>query len=544
MTTVAPQGKVTTVARPVIVGAGLAGLTVALSLAPRPCVVLSAGALGDACASGWAQGGIAAALGADDSPGRHAADTIRAGGGLCEPEVVQRITAAAPGAVAWLERLGARFDRGGHGYALGLEGAHDRHRIVHAGGDGSGAEILRAVVAAVHNTPSITVLEGVRARQLLTQEGRISGVVVEDGTQSRALATSQVVLATGGIGGLWAHTTNPLGAQGQGLALAARAGAVLRDLEMVQFHPTVLDVGRDPMPLVSEAVRGEGALLVDAGGAPLVSDPLAARDVVARALWQHSGQGKQAFLDARGALGADFARHFPGIAGACADAGIDPASDLLPVRPAAHYHCGGVLVDERGGSSVPGLWACGEVASTGLHGANRLASNSLLEAVVCGREVAADLGRVPSAPTMTLAYPSVSDPAATHQIGGGWPTTDEGMLADVRRHLDATLGIVRDPAPLGALVDQWQRVAVEVGADALDDARLTALLVCASALARPESLGGHRWSLEQVTSDDTPAHADVSRHTYARLDRASSVCVVTPTAVEEHIQVATVRASA
>lgn len=535
MTHAASRGSVATADGPVIVGAGLAGLTVALSLAPRPCVVLSAGPLGGECASGWAQGGIAAALGPDDSPARHAADTLRAGAGLGEPDVVRRITAAAPAAVEWLEALGARFDRDrSGGYAMGLEGAHDRHRVVHAGGDGSGAEILRAVGAAVRATPSITVLEGVRARRLLTPDGEVNGLIVDDGTRPRVLTTSQVVLATGGIGGLWAHTTNPLGARGQGLALAARAGAVLRDLEMVQFHPTALDVGRDPMPLVSEAVRGEGALLVDQDGTALVQDPLAARDVVARALWQHTSAGGQSYLDARGALGARFAGHFPAIAAACSEAGIDPARHLVPVRPAAHYHCGGVLVDEHGRSSVPGLWASGEVASTGLHGANRLASNSLLEAVVCGRHVAAHLGAgmprslTPSAPADALVPPQ----------------TSPADLVTVRHRLDRAVGIVRDRSTLHSAVRQWQALASSAGPDTLDDTRLVALLIGASALSREQSLGGHRWADEPATPDRVVSLDRAPRHTWARLDPAGQVTMTRGPAGGDGVGVSAMRTSA
>lgn len=545
MTHAASRGSIDTADVPVIVGAGLAGLTVALNLAPRPCIVVSAGPLDGECASGWAQGGIAAALSADDSAERHAADTLRAGGGLCDPAVVRRISAAAPAAVSWLEALGARFDRDLFGgYALGLEGAHDRHRIVHAGGDGSGAEILRAVSAAVRATPTITVLEGVRAARLLTRDGRVSGLSVDDGEHTQQITASQVVLATGGVGGLWAHTTNPLGAQGQGLALAARAGAVLRDLEMVQFHPTALAVGRDPMPLVSEAVRGEGALLVDEHGDPLVDDPLAARDLVARALWQHVSSGQQPYLDARPSLGGGrFADHFPAIAAACAEAGVDPTLDLVPVRPAAHYHCGGVLVDEHGRSTVPGLWACGEVASTGLHGANRLASNSLLEAVVCGREVAASLRLASSAAAAAAASAwTAGVPAGLRPVDGVPPVTPEGFLREVRRNLDSDVGILRDRARVSDLAQRWQRDAADLGPDGMDDARLVALLVVTAASARPQSLGGHQWSCE--LADHTELDGAAPRHTLVRLDRHGRVGATQAPARAERGQDSRMRASA
>ncbi|MGC1209300.1 MAG: L-aspartate oxidase, partial [Ornithinimicrobium sp.] len=390
---------------PIIVGAGLAGLMTAVNLSPQPCVVLTTGTLGTEAATGWAQGGIAAAFGADDSPALHAADTMASGAGLCDAEIVDAITAAAPAAVERLAAIGAHFDRLPDGsLRLGLEGAHSRNRIVHAGGDGSGAEILRAVVEAVRATPSVTVLEHTRALRVLVDgdepsggehgvdQPRVLGLQVESENGIEVLATSAVVLATGGYGSLWRHTSNPLGARGQGLAMAVRAGAHVRDLEMAQFHPTSLDAGLDPMPLVSEAVRGEGAILIDAQGEPLPCDNLASRDIVSRAVWAELTAGGRVFLDARECLGERFSTVFPGIDAACKSAGIDPATEPIPVHPAAHYQCGGVTVDRQGRTSVPGLWAVGEVASTGLHGANRLASNSLLEAVVCAGWVAEDVG--------------------------------------------------------------------------------------------------------------------------------------------------------
>jgi L-aspartate oxidase len=252
--------------------------------------VLAKAPLASEAASAWAQGGIAAAVGADDDPSLHAADTIAAGAGLCDALVVERITAAAPGAVEDLARWGVAFDCSADGrFKLGLEAAHGRRRIVHAGGDGTGREILRALIASALRTPSITVLEGVEARRLMMADGKLAGVLARTKAGPLLLPSSRVVIATGGVGGLYQHTTNPLGAIGQGLALAARAGAVLTDMEFVQFHPTALDVGRDPMPLVSEAVRGEGATLIDEAGERFMAghggDELEPRDIVTRAVW-------------------------------------------------------------------------------------------------------------------------------------------------------------------------------------------------------------------------------------------------------------------
>ena len=466
--------------RPVVIGAGLAGLLTALHLAPRPCVVLTAGRLGTQTSTGLAQGGIAAALHPDDSPALHALDTLAAGAGLGDPDVARALTAGAADAVAHLEHLGARFDRdAGGAVALGMEGAHSRPRIAHAGGDATGRELLRAAVAAVRRTPSVTVLEGTRATRVVTDDGVVRGLLVTtpDGGTT-LLRTDRVVLATGGVGGLFRHSTNPGSSRGQGLALAARAGAVLRDLEMIQFHPTALDVGLSPMPLVSEAVRGAGALLVDDAGNPLQGDPLAARDVVSREVWRHLETGGRAFLDARAIT--DVVGRFPTVTAHCRAAGIDPAHDLVPVRPAAHYSMGGVAVDDRGRTSVPGLWAVGEVASTGLHGANRLASNSLLEAAVCSRWVADDVGHDAGPTPSGRAAPAPGDTVD--------PVTEEGILSltDLRGLMSGAVGVLRDGPTLSAAVDRLHRAH-----RAADDDVLVALLIATCALRREESRGAH-----------------------------------------------------
>jgi L-aspartate oxidase len=465
--------------RPVIIGGGLAGLMTALYLAPEPVIVLAKAPLGAAAASAWAQGGVAAALGGDDDTALHAADTLAAGDGLCDPAAVMRIIAGAPAAIDALARRGVVFDRGADGgLALGLEAAHSRYRIVHAGGDGTGREIMRALAIAVAGTPSITVLDAVEARRLLVVDGEIAGVLAAAPGGTLALASNRVVIATGGLGGLYRHTTNPLGAIGSGLALAARAGAALADMEFVQFHPTALDVGLDPMPLVSEAVRGEGAVLVDETGARFMAGTdraeLAPRDVVARAVWRHLAAGHRVFLDARSALGTRFASRFPGIAAQCGVAGIDPATMPIPVRPAAHYHMGGIAVDEAGRGSVPGLWACGEAAATGLHGANRLASNSLLEAAVCARAVAESIagtaaGRARLARRVRLP-----------------PATDPGP---VRPILSTAVGVLRERAGLLSAIAALRPLAEDNGPAA--DPALVGLAVAAAALLREESRGGH-----------------------------------------------------
>ena len=467
---------------PLVVGAGVAGLSAALRLAEHgPVTVISAADLGQQAASAWAQGGVAAAVGADDCPRLHAEDTLSAGDGLTSADAAHRITAQGPRAVERLVELGARFDRDATGaLKLGLEAAHNRRRIVHAQGDGTGREVLRTLIEATLSTPNITVLQGLDARRLLTDaDGAVSGVLAADAAERLVVLRARaVVLATGGLGGLYSHTTNPAGALGRGLAMAARAGAVLADMEFVQFHPTALDVGLDPMPLVSEAVRGEGAWLVNSAGDRFMSAyaraDLEPRDVVARAVWAELTAGRRVFLDARSAIGPRFAAAFPAIHESCLAADLDPAAELIPVRPAAHYHMGGIAVDALGRSSVEGLWACGEVACTGLHGANRLASNSLLEAAVCGEAVAQDIAGLagrPPAHTATAVLPARAEPGA------------------VRRLLDRHVGVLRDRTGLLASVEALRPPASGGGPTA--DAALVALFIAHGALAREESRGGH-----------------------------------------------------
>jgi len=466
--------------QPIIVGAGLAGLMTALHLAPLPVVVLTKASLGAEAASGWAQGGVAAALGADDDAALHVADTLASGDGLCDPAAVERIIGAGAQVIDDLVRHGVAFDRDAAGtLTFGLEAAHSRRRIVHAGGgDGAGRAILRALVAAARRTPSITLLEQVEARRLLVEDGRVTGVLAVGPTGPLLLASDRVVIASGGSGALYRHTTNPLGAIGHGVALAARAGAALADMEFVQFHPTALDAGFDPMPLVSEAVRGEGAVLVDETGTRFMAGQgraeLEPRDVVARAVWRHLGAGHRVLLDARSALGPRFAGHFPIIAAACAKAGIDPALEAIPVRPAAHYLMGGIAIDAAGRSSLAGLWACGEAASTGLHGANRLASNSLLEAAATARWVADDIAGT-HAQAVQARWPVAVPPAAD--------------AAGVRDILSAHVGVLRDRDGLRQAVAALAPLAA--GSSVAADPACVGLLIAVAALKREESRGSH-----------------------------------------------------
>ena len=355
------------------------------------------------------------------------------------------------------------------------------------------------LVAELRRTPSVTVLEGVDAEDLLLRDGAVVGLAARRGAERLRITASAVVLATGGLGGLYARTSNPLGARGDGLAIAARAGARLADLEFVQFHPTALDLGVDPMPLATEALRGEGAVLVNSLGERFMQGlhplaDLAPRDVVARAIFRERAAGRRVFLDARAALGGSFAERFPTVYAACRQAGLDPATQPMPVAPAAHYHMGGIAVDGEGRSSVPGLWAVGEVAATGLHGANRLASNSLLEALVFGERAARDIGGL--APSTA---PLAGVAGGEHCAG----PEDAAALDRLRRTMDEDVGVERDAAGLSRAVAAFAPLAAGQGTaagQALRNAATAALLVAVAALGREESRGGHFRS-------DHPAHA-------------------------------------
>ena len=503
--------------RVVVVGAGVAGLATALRLAPRPVTLVAAAPLGLGTATGWAQGGIAAAIGPDDAPALHAADTEAAGAGLTEPDVALAVAQAAPGLIEWLAGLPVGFDRDSQGrLALGLEAAHSRRRIVRGRGDATGASVLEGLVRAVMATPSIEVLVARGTALMQDESGTVRGLVCErDGAPFR-LPASAVVLATGGIGGLYAATTNPRGALGQGLLLAARAGAVLRDLEFVQFHPTAIAAGADPMPLATEALRGEGARLVDQRGEPVMAGidggDLAPRDVVARAIVRAQTDGRPVFLDTRGALGRSLPTRFPTVSGFCAEAGIDPALQGIPVRPAAHYHMGGVWVDAQGRTSVKGLWACGEVASSGLHGANRLASNSLLEALAFAGWIAASIEAATTETGDPTKYPHPEVPASAGLEGDlqtplrvlessfearlrrapqdeeeTWSTVRGSVsLAEVRAIMERDVGVVRHAEGLRRAIADLSRLAGQGS-----DAALTGLMIAVCALNRQESRGAH-----------------------------------------------------
>ncbi|HEX2759586.1 MAG TPA: L-aspartate oxidase [Rhizomicrobium sp.] len=497
-----------------ILGAGIAGLFTALKLAPMPCIVLAGTRPGVSGSSAWAQGGIAAAMGEDDSWQSHAHDTMVAGAGLCDPAIVDLVAREAPARIEDLVTLGAPFDRTADGrLALGREAAHSLPRIVHVKGDGAGAAISATLAARAGEAGSITLLEGFHAVELAMENGRVTGLFARSGLGPDArlilFRARAVVLATGGLGALYAVTTNPLEARGEGLGMAARAGALIADPEFVQFHPTAIAMGHDPAPLATEALRGEGSVLVNARGERFMTEihkdaELAPRDIVARAIHRQIVSGQKVFLDCRTAIGAQFPHHFPTVYAACLSAGIDPTRDLIPVAPAAHYHMGGIASDAMGRSSLPGLWVVGECAATGLHGANRLASNSLLEGLVFGARVADDVrgqlqaGAMRGTPPAPQRFASPAPPAVLRQA----------MTRDV--------ALERDADGLRAALEVIGRVETTSSEPALLNMTAAARLVAAAALARTESRGGH-WR------SDYPATAAEGARTFLTLADADRI---------------------
>jgi L-aspartate oxidase len=477
----------------VIVGGGLAGLFCALKLSPLPVTIVTAAPIGQGASTAWAQGGIAAAVSEGDTPEAHARDTVAAGAGLVDEGVALAMAREAPARVADLLSYGVPFDKDLAGHLIvSREAAHSARRIVRVKGDMAGGAIMAALVAAVRVTPSIRVIEGGVIEELVLRNGSVRGVVarVSHAGVDRlvTIPAGAVVLATGGVGHLYSVTTNPPEARGQGLAVAARAGALLADTEFVQFHPTAIAVGRDPAPLATEALRGEGAILVNRAGERFMQRhhrdaELAPRDIVARGVFAEIAAGRGAFLDAGTAIGTALAERFPTVHAACMSAGIDPARELIPVAPAAHYHMGGIAVDARGRTSLPGLWAAGEVACTGAHGANRLASNSLLEAVVFAARIAEDIAALPPVP----AAAGDAAPASADVALPGPPVHD----GDLRKLMSVQVGVIRDAAGLADALREIARIEREATAPALRHMATAAMLIAAAAWRRRESRGAH-----------------------------------------------------
>lgn len=506
--------------RVVIVGAGLGALYAALKLAPRPVLMISPETLGEGASSAWAQGGVAAAMDARDSAGAHAADTVRAGAGTVDRDVADAVTAEARAHILDLTSMGTPFDRtAGGDYVLSREAAHSFARVVRVKGDQAGAEIMRALVAQVHETPSIQVLEGVLATGLETRDGSVTGVTVElardEGSAPVTIRGAAVLLAGGGSGGLFALTTNPPRIRGQVIGLAARAGARVADAEFVQFHPTAMDIGEDPAPLATEALRGEGATLLNARGARFMTEvhpdaELAPRDVVARAIYAETQTGRRPVLDCRHAPGARVMTEYPAVASACARAGIDPVTEPIPVAAAAHYHMGGLDTDSDGRASLGGLWVCGEAASTGLHGANRLASNGLLEALVYARRCALSIEEAVGEIAAEVAPITLPDP-------GPGIAPDPALVSRLRHAMTDGVGVVRDAAGLTRALAEIARIeAAQPECPGLLNMTATATLIAAAALAREESRGAHFRA-------DFPEAAPAAQRSRFTLDEALAI---------------------
>lgn len=498
-----------------VIGAGIAGLRAALEVPPDLGVLVVTKDRVTESNSSYAQGGIAGVLSPEDTFGNHVEDTLTAGDGLCDRAVVEMVVREAPAEIERLVSWGTKFDLATDGaLALTREGGHSHRRIVHALGDATGFEVMRAIIAEARTRPNVTLWDDTFTLDLLTHEGASVGAVVQHPPVGKLLIRAkQVVLASGGCGMVYRETTNPPVATGDGMAAAYRAGAELRDMEFMQFHPTVLYVAGSARFLVSEAVRGEGGHLRDSNGERFMpaEDPraeLAPRDVVARAIFRamERTQHPNVYLDLSHLDPAMVRTRFPGIGAVCRRFGLDITTDRIPVRPGAHYMIGGVTVDADGRTTVPGLWAAGEVSSSGLHGANRLASNSLIEGLVygakCGRGAAAAARAAESPAALPLR----------HVIAAGEPA-DRLDTADLTNSLRASmvrkLGIVRDRERMVAArrdVDFWCRYALGRAFTKQADWELQNLLTVArvmidSAIQREESRGTHFRS-DHPTRDD------------------------------------------
>lgn len=477
-----------------IIGAGLAGLYAALSLAPRPVTVLSPKPLGYGASSAWAQGGVAAAMDKDDTPEAHALDTVNAGDGIVDADIAAFVTAAAKEHVLELAEVGTPFDRTEDGeFVMSQEAAHGFARVVRVKGDQAGAAIMKTLIAEVERTPSITVIEGASALDLIVKDNAMQGVVISVNNKTPYVIQAQAyLLAAGGAGSLYLKTTNPPSVRGLALGMAARAGAVIADAEFVQFHPTAMDVGIDPNPLATEALRGEGAILINKHGDRFMLDvhqaaELAPRDIVAREIFKQHQMGNVPMLDTREAIGAHIKDEFISVYRYCEQSGIDPVTETIPVVPAAHYHMGGVATAKNGQSSVKGLWVSGEASSTGLHGANRLASNGLLEALVYAATCADDMMAKIDAGDGQNYVADLTTPDI------GFASVDNDAVMELRKIMSDKVGVIRDGTELAEALRDLRILDEKYGGAStnFDNMLVAATLITAAAYNRRESRGGH-----------------------------------------------------
>ena len=473
----------------VIVGAGLAGLFTAIKLAPLNVVIVASKKLGSGTSSQWAQAGIAAAMGKSDSILSHLKDTIDVGGGIVDEKIAELVITNGPSRVNDLIALGVPFDKDTNNeLILRKEAAHQHNRIVSVRGDMTGKKIMETLTRIVKKSDHIRVIEGYNATELHQIDGKIQGISIQKENKVELINSNCVVLATGGIGQLYKITTNSKEALGDGVGMAARAGAVLSDMEFVQFHPTAFDIGIDPAPLATEALRGEGALIVNTKDERFIYNShkdgeLAPRDIVARSIFQEQQKGQKVFLDCRGDLGNRMINDFPTVYQLCRNSGINPSEDKIPISPAAHYHMGGILTDENGKTNIEGLYACGENACSGVHGANRLASNSLLEAIVFGDIISKDIKE-----NMNKSIPNKEvriDITKSKSLS-------ILKLQELRSIMTEFVGVERDQEGLEKAYNMVKDIYTEYTKNGfLNNSLITSLLIIQSALARKEHRGSH-----------------------------------------------------
>ena len=486
----------------VVVGSGISGLMVAISLYPRKVTLVTKKKLGEMSSSAWAQGGIAAAVGKDDHPDIHFADTIKASSGLNNQEAVKMITTEALHVVSFLEKkINIEFDKDEHNnFYLSIEAAHSKRRVLKINGDQSGKFMVEKLIAYALSQDHITFVEDVSVDHIVQHENACEGIVGHINKPGVIdnfvfLQAPNVVLATGGIGSIYAYTTNPRDIYGEGVAMAARAGAQLSDMEFVQFHPTGLDIGLDPAPLLTEAIRGEGAYLVDEHENRFMlsihkDKELAPRDVVARAIFREQKKGRSTFLDCRHFKHNSFKNMFPTAHEFLTKANINSEKDLIPVIPAAHYHMGGIKVNLHGQSSVKGLWACGETSSTGAHGANRLASNSLLEAFVFAKKIADAINSKPINATRLQKINIENYFPKEKTIS---KVRAKKYIWQLRSNMTRNVGLERNQQTLEQAFIEFDRIERESKhlSAKLKDMILVSRLITFAAMQRKESRGTH-----------------------------------------------------